>query len=69
MITRIWHPSLSGFRDEGYEVSLLRMARWVFHLSFISSGPCFNRYPMPEKNGLELMEYIRSINPTVRTII
>ena len=55
--------------DEGYEVRSARDGQdgystyLLFHPDLVLTD-----IQMPEKNGLELMEYIRGINPTVRTI-
>ena len=55
--------------DEGYEVRLAKdgqdgyLAYLLFHPDLVLTD-----IQMPEKNGLELMEYIRSHNPAVRTI-
>jgi len=55
--------------DEGYEVKSAKDGQdgystyLLFHPDLVLTD-----IQMPEKNGLELMEYIRSHNPAVRTI-
>ena len=55
--------------DEGYEVRSAKDGQdgystyLLFHPDLVLTD-----IQMPKKNGLELMEYIRGINPTVRTI-
>ena len=55
--------------DEGYEVKSAKDGQdgystyLLFHPDLVLTD-----IQMPEKNGLELMEYIRSHNPSVRTI-
>jgi len=55
--------------DEGYEVKSAKDGQdgystyLLFHPDLVLTD-----IQMPEKNGLELMEYIRSHNPSVKTI-
>jgi len=55
--------------DEGYEVKSAKDGQdgyssyLLFHPDLVLTD-----IQMPEKNGLELMEYIRNHNPAVRTI-
>ena len=55
--------------DEGYEVKAARDGRdgYSAYLSF-KPDVVITDIQMPERNGMELMEYIRIHNPTVGTI-
>jgi CheY-like chemotaxis protein len=55
--------------DEGFEVKLAKDGQDGYS-AYLLFNPdlVLTDIQMPEKNGLELMEYIRGHNPTVRTI-